>query len=195
MYLGAAAGVIISFLAVVAVRLEYPPEHTHYHANFALFINGEREEFKSFAFYEEVQSCVDPGNNPRHRVHMHDRVNHVVHVHEPAVTWGHFFANIGFGLTNNSVKTDGGVFVDGINGKKLSFVLNGQPVQVIANEVINSEDVLLVDYGSGENLQDKYNQITQDANEYNRRNDPSSCSGPAEVGPWESLKRAIKFWQ
>ena len=79
----------------------------HYHANFAVYVEGERLPFDNFTFYEEVQSCGgDDVNNPKIRVHMHDRISNVVHVHDNAATWGHFFANLGYANGDTVFKTD-----------------------------------------------------------------------------------------
>lgn len=167
---------------------------THYHANFAVYINGQREEFESFAFYEEVSSCTgDMLNDPHTRTHMHDRINHVVHVHDKAATWGHFFANLGFVLGNKVLATSTTAYVDGQDGKDLNFYLNGKAVSSVANEVINSEDVLLIEYGVADDaiLAEHYNEITKDAAEYNKRQDPSSCQGGKPESFTERVKRTL----
>jgi hypothetical protein len=152
---------------------------THYHANFAVYVNGTREPFDSFTFYEEIASCSDGKNNPKARVHMHDQISHVVHVHDTAVTWGHLFESLSYGLSRKALVTDAGVFIDGVDGKELTFILNGKPVNDATGMVINSEDVLLVDYGDSSEgqLQVRYDEITKDADEYNKKPDPSACKG------------------
>lgn len=194
--IAAAVGFVLGTVWLVAVRFAtFQSDTTHYHANFALFINGQRDEFKGFTFYEEVQACgSDEKNNPKGRAHMHDNVNHVVHVHEPGVTWGHFFANLGYTLGDKAIITDKGVFTDGADGNSLSFVLNDQPVTNIANRHIESEDVLLINYGrgdGGQTLDGRYDTITKDAAQYNERNDPSSCSGAKKLTFTERLKQAV----
>lgn len=187
-------GFLLGVLWLVAMRfVSYKDPNVHYHANFALYINGQRDQFDNFTFYEEVQSCgSDEVNNPATRVHMHDRINHVVHVHDAAATWGHFFANLGYTLGNDSLKTDGGMLTDG-SGGKLRFILNGQESGNITNTTIRSEDALLIDFGNDDDaaLQSRYNQITRDAAEYNKRNDPSSCTGTKPVTFMERLKQAF----
>ncbi len=166
---------------------------THYHANFAVFINGEREKFESFTYYEEVSACTgDHFNQPSTRTHMHDQVSHVVHVHDKAVTWGNFFENLGMTLGNRVLDASGRTLVDGSSGQ-LRFILNGKTVESIANEVIKSEDVLLIDFGSdSENvLEERFSEITADADEYNKRQDPSSCQGGKSESFSERLKRTI----
>ncbi len=192
---GVVAGFVLGLLWLVGLRfVTYQPDDTHYHANFALYVNGKRDEFKNFTFYEEVQSCgTNEANNPKHRVHMHDHINRVAHVHEEGVMWSHFFTNLGYLLGDDLIKTDQGMFVDGQEGNKLTFVLNGKPTNTIANKHIESEDTLLISYGQedGEILRQRYDAIIKDAADYNQRPDPASCSGTKELTPLERLKKAI----
>lgn len=195
--LAAVLGFVVGVLWLAAIRFfTITSDSVHYHANFAVYVNGQREEFDNFSFYEEVQACSDDElNNPRSRVHMHDQINHVVHVHDHAATWGHFFANLNFALGQNVLKTADGVYVDGQDGKQLSFILNGQEIQSPANLTIGNEDALLINYGDedDETLQARYNEITRDAAEYNQRDDPSACKGAQELTVGERLRRAFGF--
>jgi hypothetical protein len=189
--------VLIGFMAgviwLVAARfVSYQSDAIHYHANFALYINGQKDEFKSFTFFEEVQSCGSDEENPRNRVHMHNQEGHVAHVHEAGMTWGYFFANLGYTLGDTLINTDDGTFLDGQNGE-LTFILNGKPVDHIANEIIRSEDTLLINYGkdSTATLNQRYESIPKDAAKFNRSKDPSSCSGGEELTAWQRLKKAF----
>jgi hypothetical protein len=189
------AGITIGLLATLGVRAAtYTPDVTHYHANFALFIDGQRDKFDNFTFYEEVQSCSSSDtNNPRHRVHMHNKESDTVHVHADGVTWGHFFANLGYGLSDSAVETDAGVFVDGLGGRKLTFMLNGEEADSVANRIIGREDVLLVTYGDPSDAQDQYDQIRKNAGEHNHKPDPASCSGSQDVTFKDRIKHAVDF--
>lgn len=187
-------GFLLGSLWLITVRfINYQDDSVHYHANFAIYINGERETLESFAFYEEVASCgADALNNPKTRVHLHDETSHVVHVHDQAATWGHLFANLGFTLGNDVLKTDEGLFTAG-DGKKLRFILNGKETRSIANHAIGNEDVLLIDYGtsSDQELQDRHSNITRDAADYNERYDPSACAGGQPATFSERLRHAV----
>ncbi|MFZ1323820.1 MAG: hypothetical protein WAQ57_01510 [Candidatus Saccharimonadales bacterium] len=166
---------------------------THYHANFAVYVNGEREKFDDPSFYEEVSSCSVSHANPKAMAHMHDNVSHVVHVHDDASTWGLFFQNLSFGVSREALLTDAGLFVDGQDGNKLTYLLNGQIVSNIAGRVIGSEDVLLVDYGKTDTdtINSRYEDITRDAGEYNKRNYPSACTGSKTEPFKDRLLRTI----
>lgn len=189
---GFAAGV----LWLAAIRFfTYKSDSVHHHANFALFVNGQQDKFDNFTFYEEVQSCgSDEVNNPRTRVHLHDNNPGVVHVHDAGATWGHLFANLGYTLGDTLIKTDKGSYVDG-QGGELKFILNGQEMMGIANAVIRSEDVLLINYGQENQaaLDSRFDAITRDAADYNKRNDPSGCTGTKSITFIERLKKAFSF--
>jgi hypothetical protein len=188
-------GFVLGILSFIALRfITYESGNVHYHANFALYIDGERDEFDSFTFYEEVQACVADGtDNPKARVHMHDQVNDVVHVHANSVTWGHFFANLGYTLGDKVLVTGSGLHTDEAIGNELTFVLNGTKVTSVANRVIENEDRLLINYGNDSDgtLEERFGMIAPNAHEYNDRHDPGGCAGDEALTFTERLKRAI----
>lgn len=188
------AGFFIGVLWLIGVRyFTYSDDRVHYHANFALYINGEKDEFNSATFYEETQSCSADEIGPKSRVHMHDQESDVVHVHDDGATWGHLFANLGYSLGNTNIQTDSGVYVDKESDKELTFILNGKKVSAIANETIDSEDVLLINYGkeSKDDLQERYESVSKNAAEYNQKSDPSACAGSKPLTFTDRLKEAI----
>jgi hypothetical protein len=188
------AGFLLGVFWLIALRyVTFEDKRVHYHGNFALYINGQRDDFKSSTFYEETQSCSADEIGPKQRVHLHDQKPHVAHVHDEGATWGHLFANLGYSLGNKSVQTDAGVFVDGEAGNELTFMLNGKKVEGAASEVIRSEDVLLISYGKDDAaaLQVRYDQIERDAARYNQTTDPSACSGSKPITFTERLKKSI----
>ena len=187
-------GIILGAFLVVAVRFAtYKPATVHYHANFSLYVNGVRDEFKGPGYYEEVQACTNgESGDPRARVHMHDNVNNVVHVHAAGATWGHFFANLGYTLGDNVLVTSIGTYVNGQSGT-LHFVLNGRVVDTAANRTIADDDAMLISYGSEDNaaLQQQYASIPHNANQYDEGHDPATCSGSKPLTFTERLKKAV----
>lgn len=188
-------GVLLGLLWLMTVRVILAKdEHTHYHANFAVYVDGERLQFVGPTFFEEVAACSMAGSDdPKTRVHMHDNVQDVVHVHDEAVTWGAFFANLRYGLSDKALTLDNSVLVDNQDGKNLVFILNGEPTTTIANRVIRSEDVLLINYGSEDSatIQQRYDSIKHTARHYNETADPSACSGSPPFTFKERLRRAL----
>lgn len=185
-WLLAFTGLIVGLLIMMGVRFTtYKAEEAvHYHANFALYINGQREQFKDDFYYtESAESCSEQEQmTPRERAHMHGNVNDVVHVEDHAVTWGNFFQNLGWTIDSTAIITPSKVIpADATN--KVSFILNGEKVDGVANTVIKDQDKLLIDYGStpADILQAEYNAIPSTAIKYDNTQDPASCSGHRET--------------
>lgn len=182
---------------MVAIRFAVIKDTSvHYHANFALYINGRQDDFKNFTFYEEVQACsLNDPDNVKTRVHMHEQHAGLIHVHAHGVTWGQFFDNLGYTLGDKVMSTDGGVYVNDQDGNHLSFILNGDPVQAVANRVIKSEDRLLINYGKDNDkvLQERYQSVPSDAHQANTQQDPASCSGSHSLTFSDRLKQALGF--
>lgn len=176
-----ALGIVIGALTILAVRfLTYAPESTHYHANFALYINGQREEFKDPSNYESIGQACDEHEEmtPLERTHMHDNINDVVHVHHNAVTWGQFFTNLGWVIDAKVIATPDQTLVPR-DSSKITFILNDEVTDNISNRVIGDEDKLLVDYGSSSDLKKEYESVATTAHKYNQSKDPKSCGSQA----------------
>lgn len=185
--------------AVVMVAFRYvmiKDTSVHYHANFGVYVNGQQDQFQGPGYYEEVTACnVHNHDDLASRTHMHENVNHVIHVHDHSVSWGDFFANLGYTFGDTVLVTEKGTYVDGQDGNKLTFTLNGQPVTHIANTIIKSEDVLLINYGKDDakTLQSRYEAIPKDAHHYNITKDPAACQGGEGLTPLNRLKQALGF--
>ncbi len=199
LFRGLIVGFSLGILSLVVFRfVSYRPDIVHHHANFALYINGHRDEFKNFTFYEEVQACsADDKDNVKARVHMHNQVNHLVHVHDHAVTWSQFFTNLGYSLDDSAIKTDNGVFIDGKDSNKLTFVLNGEQVNNIDDRLIGSGDTLLINYGRDDEatLRRRFAEVPRDAHDANAKPDPASCSGAKDLPLVERVKKAFTIWE
>lgn len=192
MLAAAGAGVVAGVVVILAIRfITYKPEQIHYHANFAVYLNGQREQFKSSMYYEEVSGSCALGTDikPAQRVHLHDHVADVVHVHDHAVTWGDLFMNLGWSVGRDFIHTDSGIYEAG-DGKQLTYIINGQSVDNIATTVIKDEDRLLIDYGntSSQDIQKEFDGVAQTAHQYDVGKDPAACLGNAAPTPKDRLK-------
>lgn len=175
-------GLLLGAGIILAIRfVTYAPPIVHYHANFAVYINGQHELFKSPQYYQEVSVCSLHGVTPLARVHMHDEVNNVVHVHDDAVTWGDFFQNLGWGIGANYLATPDTMYsADDTN--KLNIMLNGKNLTGLTNiaqTVIHDKDQLLISYGNiaNDSLVQEYKSVGNTAAHYDTTKDSSSCSG------------------
>ena len=178
----AGVGLILGALIILAIRfINYQPEEeVHYHANFAVYVNGQQEKFTSPSYYEETSesacSLQEHVESPLERAHMHGNVSDVVHVEDHLVTWGHFFQNLGWAVDSLHLKTRDQVLpTDQVN--KMAFVLNGKQVDEINSMVVGGEDRLLVDFGSSDqtDLDKRFQSIASTAGKYNTTPDPASC--------------------
>jgi len=187
-------GVLLGTAIVLGARFfMYKQDDIHYHANFALYINGQREQFKGQQYYADVEMCtVNVAMTPTERAHMHDNINNVVHVEDHAVTWGQFFTNLGWYMGPDFIEApDGTMYLE--NGTaKLHLMLNGQDytdLGGLANTVIKDQDKLLVSYGDETSvvLHQEYSAIPSTARHYDVTKDPKSCSGHGNLSLHERL--------
>jgi hypothetical protein len=194
------AGAIGGILLLSALRfLAQPPaEHgVHYHANWAVFVEGARLDLTDDRYMEDVARCsVDPAQQrPQDRVHMHEGNDDIVHVHAPGVTWGHLLANLGFGVGDDYLEIDAGRYTT-TPDRTLKFIINGSPVRSIRNRPVGNEDRLLISYGPEsveEVVATQFPLVATSAPEFNTLPDPASCSGHAEESFGERVRRAVWF--
>lgn len=186
-----AGGLFLGALLVLGVRFfTYHPQRIHYHANFTVYINGQREQFADPILYEESGAACREEEQmvPMERAHMHDNVNDVVHVEDHAVTWGQFFTNLGWVVDAKIIKTPDQMLLSD-SEHKISFILNGETTDNVSNRVIGDQDKLLVDYGaSDQTVKNEYAAISNKALKYDTSTDPKSCGGQAAPGFRERVK-------
>jgi hypothetical protein len=172
----------------------------HYHANFAVFVDGERLDLSAMHYMQDIAACkANPDLIlPVERAHLHEGIHDVVHVHHEGATWGHFFTNIGFALGDNFLITDRGERHFTAAGQTFKFVVDGLDVPSIYNNVIESEERVLISFGSetlDEILETQFAELPSTANSFNQfHQDAGGCtaSEPAPETTGEKLRRA--FW-
>lgn len=195
---------LLPFLAGVvalgAVRFAAAPLNrtTHYHANWAVFVNGERLDLAADRFMEEIGACTASYAEilPEQRVHLHENNPDVVHVHHDGATWGALMANLDMALGEDFLFTADGVRYQSGPEASLVFVLNGLQVPAVHNRVVASGDRLLISVTSAavrEVLEREFPRVADNAAEYNAQMDPSSCSGGHGELPWTTRLR-LAFW-
>ena len=187
-------GILVGMFIILGIRfVAYKAEDIHYHANFVLYINGQREEFKNPRYYTEVNLCTaDNAMIPATRVHMHDGINDVIHVEASSVTWGAFFENLGWTFGPTAIITPDGTVYSEYGDNKLNLTLNGldyTDMGGLANTVIRDKDRLLISYGNIDRavLSSEYNSVASNAQKYDLSKDPKSC------GSHDSATMKTKF--
>lgn len=192
MAITSAVGLVVGVVAVLGIRFfSYSPERVHYHANFDVYINGQREVFNNPVYYEEEGgSCVEEtGMTPEERAHMHDNIGDVAHVEDHAVTWGQFFQNLGWAVNDRIIQTRDGLYVAD-DQHKITFNLSGRAIQDITSEVIRDKDRLLIDFGDTSEavLQSEFKAIPATAVKYDQGKDPAACMSNAQPTMQERMK-------
>lgn len=169
----------------------------HFHANFALYINGERVDFSGDEFQEDVAGCSLSGKVfPKSRAHLHENNPDTIHVHDDGVAWGHFFANNGFTFGEKFISSNQEEVFISSGERKLHFILNGEVTTNPFNDLIASEDRLLIVYWleTPEEIEELYKTVSSNAGEYNSKYDPGSCGWTNENGLAILLKDMFSFW-
>jgi len=155
----------------------------HFHANFAMYVNGERIDLSGDEYMEDVAGCsISWWLAPEDRVHLHENNQDTIHIHHEWVSWGHFFGNIGFTFGENYLALDSWEVLQNNEDLAVRYILNGKLQKNPFNKAISSKDRLLVAYGS-ENmweLLELYENVSDNAWEYNDKYDPGSCGGTNE---------------
>jgi hypothetical protein len=183
------AGLLLGVLLLLGIRFAtYRVEAVHYHANFAVYINGKRELFKGPQYYQEVSICsASKGITiPQQRSHMHEQDNALIHVHDHASTWGQFFENLGWYIGPDFIETDAGTMYVAHDNIKVNVVINGQDytdLNAITNRVIGDKDRLLVSYETSNDavLKTEFATVPSTATHADETQDPASCSGNEKV--------------
>ncbi len=174
------------------------PYQVHYHANFAVYIDGKEEDFSSQMYMEETSRCnVTNDVRPEDRIHLHDGKWSLVHVHMAASTWGDLFSNLTWGIGTTYIADPYGKIRTKTGSTNLYYFINETPVMNPANEIVKSTDRLLVWYGSGteKEIQEKVSTlVANDADEYNHKPDPASC-GSNSYGWLSPIITPIMEWK
>ena len=72
---------LMAFLGFFAGYVIYT-EKVHYHANFAVAIDGVKYDFSPDKYMEEIAGCYKTEvDRPQDRVHLHEKNGNTIHVH------------------------------------------------------------------------------------------------------------------
>ncbi len=124
-----------------------------WHADFAVFVNGERFDFDKPEFISKEGEEHNPW------VHIHEPRPTVVHVHREQTTWDEFMRSLGFELTDSKLSLpDGRVFETG-GEASLKFYVNGVRVDTIMFESISDLSQVLISFGPESDSEVRETQI------------------------------------
>ncbi len=147
------AGSITALYATKAKIARLPEPAFHEHADFALFINGERFDFAK-GEYMSTEPCkitrsfiptaqAHEGDRSQD-VHLHNRNGSIVHVHAPSITWHNFFDSLNMSFQDDEFVTDQGLAYKPASEKSFIFLVNGEEVETLAQREIRNLDQVLI---------------------------------------------------
>ncbi len=128
---------IILIIGFVVYRtLQVPETPVHYHANFAVYLNGAQVNFAD-PNYMHLAPCVANNTkvsfNKLDNVHLHDQVGNVVHMHQAGIVWNDLFQSVHYDLKKH------------VGNTPVQYYLNGKKTDSsILTKQIKSEDKLLI---------------------------------------------------
>lgn len=132
----------------------------HWHADFAVFIRGERFDFNRPEFVSKEGEEKNPW------VHIHEPRYTVVHTHREQTTWDEFLTSIGFKLTDRALTLPDGETLESTDSETLKFFVNGVRVDTLMFQDILDLNQVLITYGSETDeviLATQWPQVTDEA--------------------------------
>ncbi len=189
--------ILIALTAWVTYIFLPRPYQVHYHANFAVFIDGKVWDFGRDIYMEETSRCnITTDVKPQDRIHLHENKSDLVHVHMAGATWWDLFANLEWGMGSGYLVDDyGKIYLTG-SGKSIFYFINGESVRNPQNLAVKSTDQLLVYSwtGSREDIVKNYMpRVAKTADEYNHKADPASC-GSNSYGILSPIAEPLHEW-
>lgn len=162
------------------------PDPNHTHADFAIYLEGEKLDFSSPEYMSESEGEETDEDHEAHGhkhhpyLHLHDGIGHVIHQHKPDLAFGEFLSSLGFTMTQQCLTLDSGVMVCPEGSKKWQMFVNGQEHPLDPEFHFKDRDKILLTYGtSSEQIKKQLEAMTDDACLYSRTC-PSRGEPPAE---------------
>ncbi len=193
--------IIIIISVLVTYYLKPEAYRVHHHANMAVYIDTQQWDFSKDIYMEEVARCnVTVGVRPEDRIHLHENLGDLIHVHMAASTWWDLYSNLLWTFGSGYLVDDYGKMYTPQDSKNIYFILNGEVVNNPWNTPVASEDKLLIWYGTGTSesvIERYYPLVSGSAKEYNNKEDPASCSANEKnefFAPVMNIWDTIREW-
>ena len=105
--------VIAFVLLVSACGPAVNPDPNHTHADFAVWVAGQRLDFTDEPYMSGLSTDENHDNEEglRKYLHLHDGIDNVVHRHKPGLTLGDFLGTIGLPATPGCITLDDAQFM------------------------------------------------------------------------------------
>ncbi len=138
-------------------------EKVHEHADFAVYLDGQKFDFKQDKYQSTEENPLDSNT------HVHDGNGDVTHKHRKGITLGYFLKTIGMRFDNQCFATDDKQEYCNNADKKLKLIVNGQPNEQLGNYEFNDLDKILISYGNETDLTAQIASISDDACMYSEK--------------------------
>ena len=165
------------------------PDPNHTHADFAVWINGEKLDFSAEKYMpsepaepEETSSQFFPRaaahsgvihetseeaadhDNLQQYLHLHDGNGHIIHRHKPGLSIGDFFTSIGFTMTAECLTLDTGEEYCNNGKNHWKMFINEAEVAMNPSYVFADLDRILLTYSASDTAYiDQLKDLTNDA--------------------------------
>jgi hypothetical protein len=80
------------------LRTATNPDPNHTHADFAVYVNGEKLDFSAEELMSGASTDTEHKDAHHEYLHLHDNNGAVIHRHKPGLTIGEFFASLQVGF-------------------------------------------------------------------------------------------------
>ena len=167
---------------------------THEHADFAVFINGEKIDFSQAKYQTKLPDDPTACGDTSKLAHLHAGKGNIAHKHATGVTWQYFFSTLNITLEKNCI-TIGNYdnLLCSNKESKLRFMENGKEVDELGE--IKDLSKVLISYGS-ENLTQQLTHVTDEAKLQSKG---ASCAGegshPASQGNFNSTLFSDEYFK
>lgn len=131
----------------------------HYHADFALYVNGERYDFAREKYLSTENESLS------NFAHLHDLDGNVIHKHAEGVTLGFFLETLGMKLDDTCLVLDEGTSYCNEGNKELKMYVDGKHNDKFDRYDLQDEDRILLSYGDEveQEINEQIQSVTDEA--------------------------------
>jgi hypothetical protein len=166
------------------------PDLSHTHADFAIYVHGEKMDFESAKYMEEEGSerAHEEHGHSHTTMHMHGGVGDVIHRHKPGQSLGDFLDSIGFALDGGCLTTDAQSAVCNDGSDRWRMFVSGHERSLNPSYVFEDGDRILLTFApTEEQLEDQLRSLSDESCLYSRtcpergEPPPENCVADPEV--------------
>ncbi|MDP3699104.1 MAG: hypothetical protein Q8R47_05965 [Nanoarchaeota archaeon] len=131
----------------------------HYHADFAVYLDGERYNFAQEKYMSTENKTLS------NFAHLHDMDGNIIHKHASGITLGFFLETLGMKLNDTCLALDDGVSYCNEGNKGLKMYVNEKHNDEFHTYDIQDGDKILLSYGdgSGEEIKEQLDSVSDQA--------------------------------